>query len=269
MMTKKYTLISLLLFSVVTAACRGDDGESADEQSGNQTMESEHESQETGDDPGEAAEETATEEDASGGADEETIDRIIEKAGEVGSYEAIIDLEGAVDGSPYALNAEAAFQDGDPPDLLLKSNNEARTVAKDGEIYIYTGEDWVETTESMNIESLFLVTYESTVNSLENLSGNLRQEEKDGAYIFTYEGTNQAVFQEFEDLLGFGFGTMDTSNVHSDLRVAVDKDDYLLQSIDYEASGEDEYGEYSLSGDVAFMNFNEVDAIELPEGIEN
>ena len=269
MMTKKYTLISLLLFSVVTAACQDDDGGSADEQSGNQSIESGHESQEAGDGPGEDAEETATEEDASGGTDEETIDRIIEKADEVGSYEAIVDLEGAVDGSPYSLNAEAAFQDGDPPDLMLKSNNEARTVAKDGEIYIYTGEGWVEATESMNIESLFLVTYESTVSSLENLSGNLEQEESEESYVFTYEGTNQAVFREFEDLLGFGFGAMDTSNVHSDLRVSVDKEDYLLQSIDYEASGEDEQGEYTLSGDVAFTNFNDVDTIELPEGIEN
>lgn len=264
MITRKYTIISLLLLSVVSAACQNDD-ETTEEQTGSQDIESEHAEEEAGHEPDE--DQTAAEEN-SGETDEETINRIVEKAGEVDSYEAAVDLEGAVDGSPYALNAEVAFKDGDPPDLLLKSNSEARTVAKDGSIYIYTGEDWVEATESMNVESLFLVTYESTIDSLENLSGNLRQEESEESYVFTYEGTNQTVFQEFENLLGFGFGAMDTSEVHSDLTVAVDKEDYLLQSIDYEASGEDGQGEYSLSGDVAFTSFNDVDAIELPDEVE-
>ncbi len=264
MITRKYAVISLLLLSVLSAACQNDD-EMTEEQPGSQNIESEH-AEEAGHD---SDEDQTAEEDVSGTTDEETIDKIVEKADEVDSYEAIVDLEGAVDGSPYALNAEVAFQDGNPPDLLLKSNNEARTVAKDGSIYIYTGEDWVEATESMNIESLFLVTYESTINSLENLSGSLTQEESDSSYVFTYEGTNQSVFQEFEGLLGFGFGAMDTSDVHSDLRVAVDKKDYLLQSIDYEASGEDAEGAYSLSGDVEFTKFNDVDTIELPDEIEN
>jgi|SRR5690625_674193 len=268
MMTKKHAVISLLFLSVMSAACQNDGGQMVDEQAGSPDIEDENTIEEPGGDAEEKTEETAGEE-APDGTDQETIDRIVEKAGEVDSYEAAVDLEGAVDGSPYTLNAEVAFKDGNPPDLLLKSNNEARTVATDGSIYIYSGEHWVEATESMNIESLFLVTYESTVSSLENLSGNLSQEESDESYVFTYEGTNQAVFREFEDLLGFGFGAMDTSGVHSDLRVAVDKEDYLLQSIDYEASGEDEQGEYSLSGDVAFTNFNDVDTIELPEGIEN
>lgn len=267
MMTKKHAVITLLLLSVMSAACQDDGGETADEQAGSPDIENEY-NEESGQDSEEAGEDTAPEE-VTDGTDEETIDRIVEEAGGVDSYEAAVDLAGAVDGAPYTLNAEVAFKDGDPPDLLLKSNDEARTVAKDGLIYIYTGEGWVEATESMNIESLFLVTYESTVSSLENLSGNLEQEESEESYVFTYEGTNQAVFREFEDLLGFGFGAMDTSNVHSDLRVSVDKEDYLLQSIDYEASGEDEQGEYTLSGDVAFTNFNDVDTIELPEGIEN
>ena len=278
MTTKKYMMISLLLLSVFFTACQNDTDETEDEASeetaeepADETSEEtaeESEVQNIDEENSEPEAEEAEEKDESTAENNEIFNRVIDKSEDLESYEALIDLEGSVDGAPYTLNAEAAIKDGDPPDLLLKSNDEVRTVAKDGSTYIFTGDDWVETTESMNIESLFFVTYESTLNSLSELSGQLTKEETDDAYLFTYEGSNQSVYKAFQSLLGFEFGALDTSAIHSDLEVEVDKEDHLVEYIAYEASGEDEEGEYSMNGDVEFTSFNEVKDIELPSEIE-
>lgn len=273
MMTKKYMMIPLLLLSVFFVACQNDSGETENEVTEETSEESTEETadettEEQNIDDEENSEPAAEETEGSTAENDEILNQVIDKSEDLESYEALIDLEGSVDGAPYSLNAEAAIKDGDPPDLLLKSNDEVRTVAKDGSTYIFTGEEWVETTESMNIESLFFVTYESTLNSLAELSGQLAKEETDDSYVLTYEGTNQSVYQIFQSLLGFEFGAMDTSDIYSDLTVEVDKEDHLLEYIAYEASGEDEEGEYSMNGDVEFTSFNEVEDIELPSEIE-
>lgn len=279
MTTKKYMMLPLLLLSVFFTACQNDTDETeneASEETAEQTtdetseeMAEESEEQNIDEEENsEPASEESDKKDESTAENNEIFNRVIDKSEDLDSYEALIDLEGSVDGAPYALNAEAAIKDGDPPDLLLKSNDEVRTVAKDGSTYIFTGDDWVETTESMNIESLFFVTYESTLNSLSELSGQLSKEETDDSYLFTYEGSNQSVYKAFQSLLGFEFGALDTSEIYSDLEVEVDKEDHLVEYIAYEASGEDEEGEYSMNGDVEFTSFNEVEDIELPSEIE-
>lgn len=273
MMTKKYMMMPLLLLSVFFVACQNDSGETENEVTEETSEESTEETadettEEQNIDDEENSEPAAEETEGSTAENDEILNQVIDKSEDLESYEALIDLEGSVDGAPYSLNAEAAIKDGDPPDLLLKSNDEVRTVAKDGSTYIFTGEEWVETTESMNIESLFFVTYESTLNSLAELSGQLAKEETDDSYVLTYEGTNQSVYQIFQSLLGFEFGALDTSEIYSDLTVEVDKENHLLEYIAYEASGEDEEGEYSMNGDVEFTSFNEVEDIELPSEIE-
>lgn len=273
MMTRKYMTIPLILLSIFFVACQNESGETESEeteetteQTTEETTEEQSEEQNIDD---EAESQPANDETEENSAENnEVINQVIDKSEDLESYEAQIDLEGSVDGSPYTLNAEAAIKDGDPPDLLLKSDDEVRTVAKDGSTYIYTGNDWVETTESMNIESLFFVTYESTLNSLSELSGHLTTEETDDSYLFTYEGSNQSVYQVFESLLGFEFGALDTSDIYSELTVEVNKEDHLLEHIAYEASGEDDEGEYTMNGDVEFTSFNEVEEIELPSEIE-
>lgn|SRR5690625_1099364 len=282
MNTKKYMMIPMLLLSVFFTACQNDSDETEHEvpedttedtadQTSEETTEEQSDEQNIDEENNEhEAEETETKDGKEEGTaeNEEILNQVIDRAEDLESYEALIDLEGSVDGAPYDLNAEAAIKDGDPPDLLLKSNDEVRTVAKDGSTYIFTGDDWVETTESMNIESLFFVTYDSTLNSLAELSGHLSKEETDDSYLFTYEGSNQSVYQAFQSLLGFEFGALDTSDIYSDLTVEVDKEEHLVEYIDYEASGEDAEGEYSMNGDVEFTSFNEVEDIELPSEIE-
>ncbi|SDL05696.1 DUF6612 family protein [Lacicoccus qingdaonensis] len=283
MQTKKYMMIPLLLLSVFFTACQNDSGETEDErpeettedtadQTSEETAEEQNAEQdideEDNSEPETEEAEPAEEKEEGTAENEEILNQVIDRSEDLESYEALIDLEGSVDGAPYTLNAEAAIKDGDPPDLLLKSNDEVRTVAKDGSTYIFTGDDWVETTESMNIESLFFVTYDSTLNSLAELSGQLTKEETDDSYLFTYEGSNQSVYKAFQSLLGFEFGALDTSEIYSDLEVEVDKEDHVVEYIAYEASGEDEQGEYSMNGDVEFTSFNEVEEIELPSEIE-
>ena len=253
MNTKKYMMIPMLLLSVFFTACQNDSDETEHEvpedtiedtadQTSEETTEEQSDEQNIDEENNEhEAEETETKDGKEEGTaeNEEILNQVIDRAEDLESYEALIDLEGSVDGAPYDLNAEAAIKDGDPPDLLLKSNDEVRTVAKDGSTYIFTGDDWVETTESMNIESLFFVTYDSTLNSLAELSGHLSKEETDDSYLFTYEGSNQSVYQAFQSLLGFEFGALDTSGIYSDLTVEVDKEEHLVEYIASEASGED------------------------------
>ena len=150
-------MIPMLLLSVFFTACQNDSDETEHEvpedttedtadQTSEETTEEQSDEQNIDEENNEhEAEETETKDGKEEGTaeNEEILNQVIDRAEDLESYEALIDLEGSVDGAPYDLNAEAAIKDGDPPDLLLKSNDEVRTVAKDGSTYIFTGDDCV------------------------------------------------------------------------------------------------------------------------------
>lgn len=197
--------------------------------------------------------------------DNDSLNKVIEQADKVESYEAVVNLSASIDDdAPAELDAEVSFIDGNPPSMHLSSEGEDRTISKDGNFYFYTGEEWVNATESVSAESLFFVTYENTVRSIAEISDSLQVDEGDDYTTFTYEGSNIDVYNAFEELFKVSFGTVTTTGVESELRVEVDEND-MIHSIAYTASGEDDEGTFYLEGHTEFMTFNNVEEIEVPE----
>lgn len=201
--------------------------------------------------------------------DDEALSAVVEKAGEIESYQAVLDLEAVVDGgAPEVLEADVRFKDGDPPSLHLKSEGEDRTISKDGRTYYNNGTDWVDISDSVGAEQLYHVTYENAVHSFADIKDELESIEEDDQIIYTADGESEEVFRTFEELFAVDFGAIDTSAIHNDVEIVVGREDALIQSIDYDAEGEDAEGEYELSGDVEFTSFNDVGEIELPEAVQ-
>lgn len=198
--------------------------------------------------------------------DIESLNRVIDKSDDIESYEATVDLEATIDREePAELNAEVSFIDGDPPSLHLTSDGEDRTISKDGNFYFFTGEEWVNATESVSTDSLFFVTYENTVRSLADIEDSLEIEEDGDITTYSYEGTNPDVYYTFEDLFKVSFESADTSQVESKLIVEVDNEEDLIDSIEFSANSEDGGGPFSLNGYTEFNSFNDVEEINLPE----
>ncbi|WP_342387736.1 hypothetical protein [Salinicoccus bachuensis] len=201
--------------------------------------------------------------------DDEALSAVVEKAGEIESYQAVLDLEAVVDGgAPEMLEADVRFKDGDPPSLHLKSEGEDRTISKDGKTYYNNGTDWIDISDSVGAEQLYHVTYENAVLSFADIKDELESTEEDDQVIYTIDGESEEVFKTFETLFAVEFGAIDTSAIQNDVEIVVGKEDALIQSIDYDAEGEDAEGDYALSGDVEFTSFNDVGEIELPEAVK-
>lgn len=269
-------LLTVLTLTAVLAACQDEtepetiseeDIESAGENSDTNSNVDSNDEASTFEDSSETRQEDETAEDDSiEKTDNDILNKVIDKSEEIDSYEAQVDLEAVIDDEPPAvLTAEVSFINGDPPSLYLKSNGEARTISKDGNFYFYTGEEWVNATDSVSIDSLFFVTYENTVKSIADISDLLEVEEHDDTTTFTYEGTDEAVYHAFEDLFKVSFGTVNTAEVESNLSIEVDNENNLIRSIDYAANGDDAEGSFSLDGQTEFTTFNNVEEIEVPE----
>ncbi|WP_434121264.1 hypothetical protein [Salinicoccus roseus] len=201
--------------------------------------------------------------------DDESLSEVLDKAEEIDSYQAVLDLEAVVDGgAPEKLAADVRFKDGEPPSLHLKSEGEDRTISKDGETYYNNGTEWVDISDSVGADQLYHVTYKNAVRSFAEIKGELEAVEEDDAVIYSFEGENDDVFKTFESLFAVEFGAIDTSVIQNDVEIVVGKEDKLIRSIEYDAEGEDAEGEYELSGDVDFTSFNDVGEIELPEAVQ-
>lgn len=281
MRVAKY-LLTVLTSTAVLAACQDDttpesfseeDVESTEENSNidmrsedNQSSEETESTEESATDNEEGTINDTESPEAIEETDIESLNRVIDKADDIESYEATVDLEATTATEETAeLNAEVSFIDGDPPSLYLTSDGEDRTISKDGNFYFFTGEEWVNATESVSIDSLFFVTYENTVRSLANIEDSLEVEEEGDTTTYTYEGTNPDVYYTFGDLFKVSFGSVDTSQVESELTIEVDNEEELIDSIEFSADGENEEGPFSLNGFTEFTSFNDVEEINLPE----
>lgn len=201
--------------------------------------------------------------------DDESLSEVVDEAEEIESYQAVLDLEAVVDGgAPEKLEADVRFKDGDPPSLHLKSEGEDRTISKDGETYYNNGTEWIDISDSVGADQLYHVTYENAIHSFAEIKSELEAVEEDDTVVYSFEGENDDVFKTFEALFAVEFGAIDTSAIKNDVEIVVGKEDMLIQSIEYDAEGEDEEGEYELSGDVEFTSFNDVGEIELPEAVQ-
>lgn len=201
--------------------------------------------------------------------DDESLSAILEQAERVESYEAVLDLTAVVDGGqPEMLEADVRFKDGEPPSLHLMSEGEDRTISKDGTTFYNNGTDWIDISDSVNVDQLYHVTYRNAALSFADIKSELESEESGDELIYTLNGKSDAVFETFESLFAVEFGNIDTSRIENDVEIIIDKEDSFIRSMTYEAQGEDAEGTYELSGEVAFTSFNDIGDIELPEVVQ-
>ncbi|MFB9860794.1 hypothetical protein ACFPFV_06750 [Salinicoccus siamensis] len=201
--------------------------------------------------------------------DDSAIADLVEEARNIESYQAMVDLEALVDDeSSQTLDADVKYKEGTPPSLHLKSEGEDRTISKDGETYYNNGDDWVDISESIEIEQLFHVTYKNAVIAFSDIKDEMKLTEEENQLIYTFEGESTEIFEVFESLFAAEFSAIDTSNPNNEVEVVIDKENSRIKSIQYEATGEDAEGRYELSGEVEFKSFNDIGAIQLPESVD-
>lgn len=203
--------------------------------------------------------------------DDKALDAMIERSKNIGSYEALINLEGKIDNAhPEVLQADVRFKEGEaggPPSLHLKSEGEDRTFSKDGETFYYNGTDWVDISESAGVEHLFQVTYHNVVLSFAGIKDKLEKEDNGDTIIYSYDGESTEVFQTFKQLFADDFANINISTIENSLEIEVDANENLIKDIDYQAEGKSENGSFELTGDVEFRSFNSIGEIEIPEEV--
>lgn len=267
MRVSKYLFVTLTASFIISGCQEAGDDENIDESGtgsseGTQSTEvTQEQTEETADNSEEELQQT----------DDETLNKMIDKSEEIESYKSTVELQSTVDGgSRSELEADIKFKKGsedNEPQFYLTSEGEDRTVSKEGQTFYHNGNDWVDISESASIEQLHLVKYQNVVSTFKDIKDELETEQNGDTIVYTYEGDSQEVFQTFQELFAAQFGTIDTSNVENSVEIEVDADNDLIQSIDYEATGEDAQGEYELTGDAEFNAFNSVEEIKLPESV--
>lgn len=202
-------------------------------------------------------------------SDDSIIADLIEEAQSIESYQAKVDLEAEVDDEPsQTLDADVKYKEGTPPSLHLKSGGEDRTISKDGKTYYNNGDDWVDISESIEIEQLFHVTYKNAVIAFSDIKGEMKQTEEENQLIYIFEGESTEIFDVFESFFAAEFSAIDTSNPKNEVEVVINKQTSRINSVRYEATGEDAEGRYELSGEVEFTSFNDIGTIQLPESVD-
>lgn len=211
------------------------------------------------------------EEDTSADIDEQKIDddklaEIVSKAEEVESYRAELNMSAALDNTdPRELNAEVSFINSTPPQLILREFGEERTISKDGKIYYNNNSEWIDVSESVDVNVLYSVTYDNAAASFAEIAPYMERQEQDDKAVYTYNGGRTDIYQTIESLVQVNFGQMEIESVDSMIEVTVDKEDKLIEEIKFEADGTDTQGTFELSGNAAFDTFNEVEEIKIPE----
>ncbi|CAD2080099.1 hypothetical protein GCM10007275_17910 [Jeotgalicoccus coquinae] len=198
--------------------------------------------------------------------EDDKLAAIVEKAEEIESYRAELNISAALDNTdPRDLNAEVFFINSAPPQLLLREFGEDRTISKAGKIYYNNNSEWIDVSESVDVNVLYSVTYDNAAASFAEIAPYMEREEKDDKAVYTYEGSRTDIYQTIESLVQVNFGKMEIESVDSTVEVTVDKENKLIEEIKFEAYGTDTQGTFELNGNAAFDTFNEVEEIEIPE----
>lgn len=196
----------------------------------------------------------------------DNLNQIVEKAAEIESYNAELNISAVLDEMESRdLNAEVSFIDSEPPQLLLSSYGEDRTISREGNTYFNNGESWIDISDSVDVDLLYSVTYDNAVASFAEMHP-LMEVEKTGENItYTYNGNDAEIYKTLESLVQVNFGEMDIESVNSTVQVVVNNESDLIEEINFKAEGTDDQGTFELDGAAAFTSFNEVKDIEFPE----
>lgn len=198
--------------------------------------------------------------------EDDVLTDIVDKAKNIESYKAELNMSAALDeNEPRDLNAEVLYINSEPPQLLLRSFGEDRTISKDGRTYYNNSSEWIDISDSIDVNLLYSVTYDNAVASFAEMQPHMEAKKQDDEIIYTYEGNNAEIYKTIESLVQVNFGEMQVESVNSAVQVTVNKENNLVEEITFEADGTDTQGTFELDGEAVFESFNEVEEIEIPE----
>lgn len=198
--------------------------------------------------------------------EDDVLTHIVDKAENIESYKAELNMSAALDDTkPRDLNAEVQYINSEPPQMLLRAFGEDRTISKDGKTYYNNNSEWIDISDSIDVNLLYSVTYDNAVASFAEMQPHMETEKNDDEIIYTYKGNNAEIYKTIESLVQVNFGEMQIENVKSTVQVTVNKENKLVEEIKFEADGTDTQGTFELNGEAVFESFNEVKEIEIPE----
>lgn len=198
--------------------------------------------------------------------EDDALTDIVDKAENIESYKAELNMSAALDDTkPRDLNAEVQYINSEPPQMLLRAFGEDRTISKDGKTYYNNNSEWIDISDSIDVNLLYSVTYDNAVASFAEMQPHMEAEKNDDKIIYTYEGNNAEIYKTIESLVQVNFGEMQIENVSSAVQVIVNKKTNLVEGIKFEADGSDTQGTFELDGETVFESFNEVKEIEFPD----
>lgn len=198
--------------------------------------------------------------------EDDVLTHIVDKAENIESYKAELNMSAALDDTkPRDLNAEVQYINSEPPQMLLRAFGEDRTISKDGKTYYNNNSEWIDISDSIDVNLLYSVTYDNAVASFAEMQPHMETEKNDDEIIYTYKGNNAEIYKTIESLVQVNFGEMQIENVNSTVQVTVNKENKLVEEIKFEADGTDTQGTFELNGEAVFESFNEVKEIEIPE----
>ncbi|HBV23593.1 MAG TPA: hypothetical protein DEB42_07410 [Jeotgalicoccus sp.] len=198
--------------------------------------------------------------------EDDDLTDIVDKAENIESYKAELNMSAALDDTkPRDLNAEVQYINSEPPQMLLRAFGEDRTISKDGKTYYNNNSEWIDISDSIDVNLLYSVTYDNAVASFAEMQPHMETEKNDDEIIYTYKGNNAEIYKTIESLVQINFGEMQIENVNSTVQVTVNKENKLVEEIKFEADGTDTQGTFELNGEAVFESFNEVKEIEIPE----
>ena len=198
--------------------------------------------------------------------EDDVLTHIVDKAENIESYKAELNMSAALDDTkPRDLNAEVQYINSEPPQMLLRAFGEDRTISKDGKTYYNNNSEWIDISDSIDVNLLYSVTYDNAVASFAEMQPHMEAEKNDDEIIYTYKGNNAEIYKTIESLVQVNFGEMQIENVNSTVQVTVNKENKLVEEIKFEADGTDTQGTFELNGEAVFESFNEVKEIEIPE----
>lgn len=197
--------------------------------------------------------------------EDDVLTHIVDKAENIESYKAELNMSAALDDTkPRDLNAEVQYINSEPPQMLLRAFGEDRTISKDGKTYYNNNSEWIDISDSIDVNLLYSVTYDNAVASFAEMQPHMETEKNDDEIIYTYKGNNAEIYKTIESLVQVNFGEMQIENVNSTVQVTVNKENKLVEEIKFEADGTDTQGTFELNGEAVFESFNEVEEIEVP-----
>ena len=198
--------------------------------------------------------------------EDDVLTHIVDKAENIESYKAELNMSAALDDTkPRDLNAEVQYINSEPPQMLLRAFGEDRTISKDGKTYYNNNSEWIDISDSIDVNLLYSVTYDNAVASFAEMQPHMETEKNDDEIIYTYKGNNAEIYKTIESLVQVNFGEMQIENVNLTVQVTVNKENKLVEEIKFEADGTDTQGTFELNGEAVFESFNEVKEIEIPE----